>query len=806
MSYDHRKVEKKWQKYWEDEKLYVTDLNDVEKPKAYILGMIPYPSGSGLHVGHPEGYTATDIMARYQRMNNYNVLHPMGWDGFGLPAEQYAIKTGNPPEQFTLENIKTFKKQLKSLGLSYDWSKEINTTDPHYYKWTQWIFIQLYEKGLAEIIDTEVNWCEELGTVLANEEIVNIDGKMVSERGHFPVVKKFMKQWVLKITQYAERLLEGLDDLDWPDSVKEMQRNWIGKSEGATINFPVVDHDETIEVYTSRPDTIFGLSYVVLAPEHPLVDKLVTKEHKKAVKAYRDKTKMKSDLERGELNKDKTGEFIGAYVTNPVNNEEVPVWIADYVLYNYGTGAVMAVPGHDERDYEFAQKYDLPIKYIIEGSKKNVNIEDGAHINSAFLDGLHNEAAKTKAITWLERKHHGKRAVNYKLRDWIFARQRYWGEPFPVIHYEDGTIELVDEKDLPVVLPAMTNYKPAGDGQPPLAKAKKWVKVKRDDGVVGYRDTNTMPQWAGSCWYYIAYLMKNGNDYLALDSPEVKKLAEHWLPVDLYIGGAEHAVLHLLYARFWHKVLFDCGVVASDEPFQKLYNQGMILGTDNRKMSKSLGNVINPNDIVQSHGADTLRLYEMFMGPLDQTKPWSEAGLDGARKFIDRVYRLFTEKVKLKEDNDNKLDTIYHQTIKKVTEDFKTLNYNTAISQMMIFINEAYQHDEMYDEYAIGFIKVFFTICPHVGSELYQLLGYKDVLDYTEWPTYDEALTIEENITIVVQVNGKVRAKIETERNIAEGDFKTLAYANDNVNSHVEGKEIVKEIFVANKLLNIVVK
>ncbi|MEG0364750.1 MAG: leucine--tRNA ligase [Erysipelotrichales bacterium] len=806
MSYNHLEVEPKWQKHWEDNKVFKTDTNEKGE-KLYVLDMFPYPSGVGLHVGHPEGYTATDVYSRFKRMQGYNVLHPMGWDAFGLPAEQFAIETGNHPREFTQKNIEVFKAQIKSLGFSYDWDKEIDTTDSRYFKWTQWIFIQLHNMGLAEIQNIEVNWCEGLGTVLANEEILNVDGEMRSERGNFPVVKKPMKQWVLKITEYADRLIDDLEDLDWPESVKEMQKNWIGKSEGAQLHFSVEDSELCIVAFTTRPDTLFGATYIVLAPEHNIVEQITTAQQKDAVIDYQNKAKAKTDLERTELNKDKTGVFTGAYAINPVNNKRMPIWISDYVLVSYGTGAIMAVPAHDQRDYDFAKEFDLEITPVIEGDiTKEAFNGDAAHINSDFINGMKNEEAIKTMLEYLEENKIGEAHTNYKLRDWIFARQRYWGEPFPVIHYEDGTIEIADEADLPIELPDMEEFKPTGTGESPLANATDWLYVTREDGVKGRRDTNTMPQWAGSCWYYIAFILKNEDGYLPLDDKKTQDLINEWLPVDLYIGGAEHAVLHLLYARFWHKILFDCGVVKTKEPFYKLYNQGMILGENGVKMSKSLGNVINPNDIIESHGADSLRMYEMFMGPLDQMKKWSTTGLDGSRKFIDRVYRLVTQENIASKENDGKLDLVYNQTIKKIGEDYDSLHFNTAISQMMIFVNEAYKVDSIYEEYLNGFVQAFSCLAPHIGAELWQILGNETELAYSPWPKYDETKIVDSSITIVVQVNGKVRAKIATNLDIQEDEFKEIAYANENVKTHLEGKNIVKEIFVKNKLLNVVVK
>ncbi|WP_423364634.1 leucine--tRNA ligase [Mycoplasma sp. P36-A1] len=806
MSYNHIEIEKKWQNYWLSNKTYKT-YNDSPKEKVFILDMFPYPSGAGLHVGHPEGYTATDIFSRYKRMKGFNVLHPMGWDAFGLPAEQYAIETGNHPREFTQKNIQTFKNQIQSLGFSYDWDREVDTTDPKFYRWTQWIFIQLYNKGLAEIQNIEVNWCEGLGTVLANEEIEVEDGKMYSERGHFPVIKKPMSQWVLKITDYAERLLEDLDDLDWPESVKEMQRNWIGKSEGAIVEFKVENSNEIIEAFTTRADTLFGATYIVLAPEHPLIPSIQTEEYKEKIKNYQILAKSKTDLERTELSKDKTGEFTGAYAINPVSGKKMPIWISDYVLASYGTGAIMAVPAHDERDYEFAKKFDLTITPVINGDiSKEAFTDDAVHINSEFLDGLYKKDAINKMLLWLEEHKCGKRQINYKLRDWIFARQRYWGEPFPVIHWEDGTVSIADIEDLPIILPEMEEFKPSGTGESPLANATDWLEVVREDGVKGRRDTNTMPQWAGSCWYYIAYIIKDGDDYLDLTKQETRDLINKWLPVDLYVGGAEHAVLHLLYSRFWHKVLYDVNVVNTKEPYQKLFNQGMILGENGVKMSKSLGNVINPNEIVESHGADSLRLYEMFMGPLEQMKKWSTTGLDGARRFIDRVYRLLTKEGFITSENNKSLDFIYNQTVKKVSEDYETLGFNTAISQMMIFVNEAYKQESLYDEYVKGLIQMLGCITPHICNELWEKLGFEGNMDYATWPSYDESKLTLDNVVVVVQVNGKVRAKIEVAKDTTQQDMKKIVSQNENVMSHLKDKTIVKEIFIPNKILNIVVK
>lgn len=758
MSFNHQDIEKKWQGYWEENKTFRTP-DETEKPKFYALDMFPYPSGAGLHVGHPEGYTATDILSRMKRMQGYNVLHPMGWDAFGLPAEQYALDTGNSPAEFTEHNINTFRNQIKSLGFSYDWDREVNTTDPNYYKWTQWIFLKLFEKGLAYVDEVPVNWCPALGTVLANEEI--IDGK--SERGGHPVERRPMRQWMLKITAYGDRLLEDLDELDWPESLKDMQRNWIGRSEGAEVHFNIDGTDEKFTVFTTRPDTLFGATYCVLAPEHALVAEITTAEQKEAVEAYINAVKMKSDLERTELAKEKTGVFTGAYAVNPVNGEKLPIWIADYVLATYGTGAVMAVPAHDERDYEFASVFNLPMKEVVKGGDitKEVYTGDGAHVNSAFLDGLNKEEAIAKMIEWLEVTSAGNQKVTYRLRDWLFSRQRYWGEPIPVIHWEDGTMTAVKEEELPLVLPKTENIRPSGTGESPLANIEEWVNVvDPETGKKGRRETNTMPQWAGSCWYYLRYIDPNNSEAL-VDPEKVKQ----WLPVDIYIGGAEHAVLHLLYARFWHKVLYDIGVVPTKEPFQQLFNQGMILGENNEKMSKSKGNVVNPDDIVASHGADTLRLYEMFMGPLDASIAWSENGLDGARRFLDRVWRLFVQdngelSEKITDAPNKELEKAYHQTVKKVTEDYAELRFNTAISQMMVFINDAYKAETLPKEYVEGFVKMIAPVAPHIGEELWSKLGYNETITYASWPTFDESKLVEDEVEIVVQVMGKVRAKL----------------------------------------------
>lgn len=798
MSYDHKQIETKWQHYWEENQTFKTDTADFSKPKYYTLDMFPYPSGQGLHVGHPEGYTATDIVTRYKRMQGFNVLHPMGFDAFGLPAEQFAIKTGHHPAEFTYNNIENFKRQIKSLGFSYDWDKQINTCDPEYYKWTQWIFKKLYEAGLAYVAEMPVNWCPELGTVLANEEV--IDGK--SERGGYPVYRKMMRQWVLKITEYAERLLDDLDEVDWPQSTKEMQKNWIGKSIGADVVFKIKDTNKEFTVFTTRCDTLFGATYCVMAPEHPFVDEITSFAQKAAVEAYKKECATKSDLQRTDLNKDKTGVFTGAYAINPVNGKEVPIWISDYVLISYGTGAIMAVPAHDTRDYEFAKKFHLPIIPVLEGG--NVEQEaytgDGLHINSEFLNGLGKEEAIHQMIVWLQDHHCGEKKITYKLRDWLFSRQRYWGEPIPIIHMEDGTTRTVDLSDLPLELPATDNYLPSEDGESPLARCTDWLNVEID-GVKGKRETNTMPQWAGSCWYYLRYIDPHNNNEIA-----DKKLSDHWLPVDLYIGGAEHAVLHLLYARFWHKFLYDLGVVSSKEPFQKLFHQGMILGPNGVKMSKSRGNVINPDEIVENFGADTLRVYEMFMGPLDASKPWSTTGVEGSRRWLERVYRLFAESNKLTDENDGSLDYIYHATVKKVTGDFESLSFNTSISQMMIFVNEAYKAKTVYKPYAEGIIKMLSCIAPHIGEEMWNKLGHESTLAYEPWPVYDESKLVVDEVEMAVQVNGKLRGKIIVNKDEDQETVKVAALALDNVKIHTEGKDIKKIIVVTNKIVNIVVK
>ncbi len=857
VAYNPAEIEPKWQSFWLENKTFkAEDFSD--KPKYYVLDMFPYPSGSGLHVGHPEGYTATDITCRFKRAQGFNVLHPMGWDAFGLPAEQYAMETGTHPSITTKKNIDNFRKQIQALGFSYDWDREVNTTDEHYYKWTQWIFTQLYKKGLAYIDEVPVNWCPALGTVLANEEV--IDGR--SERGNHPVIRKPMKQWMFKITKYAEQLLDGLEDLDWPEGVKEMQRNWIGKSTGAEVTFKVDGHEDAeIVVYTTRPDTLFGATYMVMSPEHALVEKLTTAEQLEAVKAYQEEAAKKSDLDRTELSTEKTGVFIGAYGINPVNGEKVPIWISDYVLATYGTGAIMAVPAHDTRDFEFAEKFGIEIKAIIKPSEKdatkeNVSVDDvvtgkvcwtgdGESFNSSNgdldINGLGVKEAKETTTKWLEAKDLGKAAVNYKLRDWLFSRQRYWGEPFPVIHMEDGSTRLVEEAALPVALPEMEEFKPSGTGESPLANATEWLEyVCPETGMTGRRETNTMPQWAGSCWYYLRYI-----DPLNEDAAWDKKKEEYWMPVDLYVGGAEHAVLHLLYSRFWHHVLYDLGLVSTAEPFQKLVNQGMILGLsykDSRgalvpndkveekdgkffnidngeeltefpaKMSKSLKNVVNPDDVIAEYGADAMRLYEMFMGPLEQTKPWQTSGVEGVYRFLHRSWKLIIDQDgELHESITNKpiskeLNRVLHQCIKKVTEDLENMRYNTAISAMMVFVNEFSKAKERNIDAIKQFVQLLAPFAPHLGEELWTRLGGTDTISYVAWPQFDEEALKLDEVEIIFQINGKVRGKVKVPAGISKDDMEKVALENENVKNHVEGKQIIKVIAVPGRLVNIVVK
>ena len=937
--YNHEEIEKKWREYWEKNETFKTDVWDFSKPKYYALDMFPYPSGVGLHAGHPEGYTATDIVSRMKRMQGYNVLHPIGFDSFGLPAEQFAIKTGKHPSGFTEANMETFRIQLKNLGLSYDWDREISTHDPNYYKWTQWIFIQLYKDGLAKYIDMPVNWCEELGTVLANDEV--IDGK--SERGGYPVVRKNMKQWVIDIPKYAEKLIDGLDTLDWPESTKEMQKNWIGKSIGAHVNFKVKDSNREFTVFTTRPDTLFGATYCVLSPEHELVDEITTDDKKEAVSFYKKEAAKKSEMERTELNKDKTGVFTGAYAINPVNGKEIPIWISDYVLATYGTGAIMAVPAHDQRDYDFAKEFGLEIIPVIEqvtgeireneshkdsivaviydekndkyltinwhelggrlfvggtrhenesaldcakreimeetgyndielvnecfpinhhyyaynknkafsitangllfklnsDRKVDTNLDDdekftvewvdrktieeevkdelhitvfnntlnpcayageGIHVNSDFINGLNKQDAIDKMIEWLEENKVGTKKVNYRLREWIFARQRYWGEPVPIVHYEDGTNEALDDKDLPLVLPELKDYQ-GKNGKAPLENDQDWVNIIYK-GKKAKRETSTMPGSAGSSWYYLRYIDPHNNNEIAN-----KELLKHWMPVDLYVGGPEHAVGHLLYSRMWGNYLYDKGISPVKEPFKKLVHQGMILGSNGLKMGKRHPKYcINPNDIAKKYGADTLRLYEMFMGPLEADKPWSDTGVEGARRWLDRVYRLYTEENKIKDEENKNLEKIFHQTVKKVTEDYETLNFNTAISQMMIFINAVYKEDVFPRKYAMDFIKLLNPIAPHMTEEIWSLMGHDNTIAYEEWPKYDIEKTKEDTFFMVVQVNGKVRGKIEVATDTSKEEMEKLAYEIENVKVHIEGHDIVKTIVVPKKLVNIVIK
>ena len=852
--------EPKWQAYWEENNTFQTNA-DSDLPPYYVLDMFPYPSGAGLHVGHVEGYTATDIVARYKKARGYEVLHPMGWDAFGLPAEQYALKTGTHPRETTEQNIETFTKQLKSLGFAYDWDREINTTDPEYYRWTQWIFLKLYEQDLAYIAEVPVNWCPALGTVLANEEV--IDGR--SERGGHPVVRKPMRQWMLKITEYADRLLEDLELIDWPEHLKEMQRNWIGRSRGAEVDFPV-DPETTggleanIRVFTTRPDTLFGATYMVLAPEHPLVDEITDDEHREAVEAYRDEAATKSDLERTELQDEKTGVFTGGYATNPVNGQRIPVWVADYVLYGYGTGAIMAVPGHDQRDWEFANAHDIDIVEVISGGDvtEEAHEGDGELVNSDFLDGLSVEEAKKEIIDWLEDEGHGKGAVSYKLRDWLFSRQRYWGEPFPVVHRnEDGEVVALPEEQLPLTLPEVEEYEPSGTGESPLATIEKWVDTEcPETGKPARRETNTMPQWAGSCWYYLRFIDPD-NEEAPIDFDLEKK----WMPVDLYVGGAEHAVLHLLYARFWHKVLYDVGVVSTKEPFQRVVNQGMILGTSYlayeteegellgpegagrddvtekpvhvdkvrwegdtpmhpdedvvldevvEKMSKSRGNVVNPDDVVDEYGADSLRLYEMFMGPLEQTKPWDPRGVTGVHRFLTRIWRLVcgddeSSSAIVDGSADDELQRQLHKTIKKVTEDTDELAFNTAIAAMMEYVNYLYKRDEVPRKAVAPLVQMLAPYAPHVAEELWVQLGYEPSVAEAGWPEYDEELTREKTYELAVQVQGKLRGTIDVPQDVEEEDAVAAAKENADVQRHLEGKEIRRVIFVPGRILNFVV-
>lgn len=797
MSYNHTEIEKKWQKYWEEHHTFKTDVYDFSKPKFYALDMFPYPSGVGLHAGHPEGYTATDIVSRMKRMQGFNVLHPMGYDSFGLPAEQYAINTGNHPEGFTQKNIETFSKQLKELGFDYDWDKVIATSDPSFYKWTQWIFKNLYLDGYAKYIDMPVNWCEELGTVLSNDEV--IDGK--SERGGYPVVRKNMKQWVIDQAAFGEQLLEGLDRIDWPASTKEMQRNWIGRSEGALIDFNVADSKCKFTVFTTRCDTLFGATYCVLSPEHEIIKEITTPSQKEAIEKYIEEASKKSELERTSLNKDKTGCFTGSYAENPANGKHIPIYISDYVLSTYGTGAIMAVPAHDTRDYEFAKKFNIDIIPVLEGGdiSKEAYTEDGIHINSGFLNGLNKEEAINKMLQYLEEKNIGQRKVNYKFREWIFARQRYWGEPVPIVHLDNGKIFVLPDEELPLVLPELSDYK-SKNGKAPLENAVEWKKYNHN-GVIGKRETSTMPGSAGSSWYFMRYVDPKNEQAFA-----DKKLLDHWLPVDLYIGGPEHTVGHLMYSRIWTKYLHQKGLINFDEPFKKLVHQGMILGTNGIKMGKRFPEfVVNPSDIVRDYGADTLRLYEMFMGPLEASKPWSNQGVEGAYKFINRVYRMIVENNMVVNEDVKELDKIYHQTVKKVTEDYETLAFNTAISQMMIFVNEVYKVNKISKQYAEGFVKLISCITPHLGEELWQLLGHDNTIAYEPWPTFDINLTKNDEITVVVQINGKIRDKLLVPVNTSKEELEKLALSSEKVIANLNGCTPKKIIVVPNKLVSIVI-
>jgi leucyl-tRNA synthetase len=796
--FDANKIEKKWQKYWIDNNTFKTDLWDFSKPKYYVLDMFPYPSGDGLHTGHVEGYTASDAIARMKRMQGYNVLHPMGWDAFGLPAEQYAIKTGNHPDGFTLKNIDTYKRQSIDCGFSYDWDKEINTSDPSYYKWTQWIFKNLFLDDLAKYIDMPVNWCEELGTVLANDEIIN----GLSERGGYPVVRKNLKQWVIDIPKYADKLLDNLEDLDWPNSTKEIQRNWIGKSVGAQISFKT-SNNEMISVFTTRPDTIFGATFLVVSPEHPILINNDFITNKKQVEEYKTNSSFKSELERTELSKEKTGVKIeGIYAINPLSDKQIPIYVADYILMNYGTGAIMAVPAHDQRDYEFAKKFNIDIIEVIKGGdiNKEAYIGNGIMINSSFLNGIDNknEAIK-KTIEYLNKNNLGEKTVNYKMREWIFARQRYWGEPIPMIHF-DNSIKALEDSELPLILPKLDDYSPSKKGLSPLSKALDWVNVTKD-GKEGKRETSTMPGSAGSSWYFLRYIDPKNDKEIAN-----YELLKHWLPVDLYIGGDEHAVGHLLYSRMWNNYLYDKGIVPYKEPFKKLIHQGMILGHNGEKMSKSKGNVVNPDIVVNEFGADTLRMYEMFMGPFEADKPWNENGIEGMRKFLDRVFRLITNNDKVIDKENFNLEKTYNYTVKKVTSDYENLKFNTAISQMMIFINDCYKEEYLPLEYAKGFVKLLNPLAPHITEEMWEMLGGDATISYESWPTYLEDKIKDEEFELVVQVNGKVRGKIIVSSDTKEEDMKKMALSIDNVAKYIENKEIIKVVVVFQKLVSIVIK
>ena len=800
MKYDHQKIEAKWQDYWEKNKTFKTQVN-LKKKKLYILDMFPYPSGSGLHVGHPLGYTATDIYSRYKRLQGFNILHPIGWDAFGLPAEQYAIKTGTHPAETTEKNIERYRKQLQMLGFSYDWDREINTTDPKYYKWTQWIFLKLYKKGLAYEAEAPVNWCPELKAVLSNEEVV--DGK--SHIGNHPVFRVPMRQWMLRITNYAESLLTGLENLDWPDSVKELQRNWIGKSEGVNINFNLPSINTNIMVYTTRPDTLFGSTYLVMSPEHPLVNNLVAEDQKETVRNYCEEASKKSDLDRGELNKNKTGVPLNTVAINPVNDQEIPIWVADYVLMGYGTGAIMAVPGHDNRDFEFATKFKLPIVEVVLGGDISeaafTDNENGIMVNSSNiygldLNGLKVQDAIQKTIEWLTLQGRGEKSVQYKLRDWLFSRQRYWGEPIPIIHQENGEIAPLTESDLPLTLPTVHKYEPTGTGESPLAGIDKWINTKS-----GKRESNTMPQWAGSCWYYLRYIDPENND-----EPWDKELESYWMPVDLYVGGIEHAVLHLLYSRFWHHVLYDLDLVSTREPFQKLFNQGMIMGEDGQKMSKSRGNVINPDDVVREYGADSFRLYEMFMGPLEKSKPWNTKGLQGCRRFLQKVWNLYTDDSKIILNNCANAETkiILHKTIKKVTVDLDNLRFNTAISQMMIFVNHLQEQKTLDKEVLNNFLILLNPFSPHITEEINELFNQNKKINQKLWPKYDNSILVDKTVIIVVQINGKTKDTLSIAKDSSKEEVKQKVKNLNSFKRYIMGKKIKREVYVQNRLINYV--
>ncbi|MBN1795940.1 MAG: leucine--tRNA ligase [Sedimentisphaerales bacterium] len=844
--YDFNSIEKKWQGYWDENKTFRAVDCDNSRSKYYVLDMFPYPSGQGLHVGHPEGYTASDIVARYKRLKGFNVLHPMGYDAFGLPAEQYAVQTGTHPKITTEKNIDNIRRQIKSLGFSYDWDREVNTTDPDYYKWTQWIFIKFFnsyfdeteqkakpieqlpipqglneeekqkyidEHRLAYEAEVAVNWCPELGTVLANEEVVG----GLSERGGHPVIRKPMRQWMLRITKYAERLLDDLKEVDWPYSIKKLQEDWIGKSIGAEVDFAIDGYDDVIRVFTTRPDTLFGATYMVMAPEHPLVDKITTNDCREAIKRYREEAAKKSDLDRTDLAKEKTGVATGAYAINPVNNEKIPIWISDYVLISYGTGAIMAVPAHDERDFEFAKKFDLPIIAVVKPDDAELAgqvekgqacfIGDGTAINSGKFDGLSTAQFKEKITEWLAEMDLGEEAINYKLRDWLFSRQRYWGEPFPLLHKESGEIISIPEDKLPLILPEVEDYKPSGTGEPPLANAKDWLSVTLSDGSKARRETNTMPQWAGSCWYYLRYLDPD-NDKCGWD----KEKEKYWMNVDLYVGGAEHAVLHLLYSRFWHKFLYDLGYVSTKEPFHKLVNQGMILGEDGQKMSKSRGNVVNPDKVIADYGADSMRLYEMFMGPLEAVKPWSMQGVEGVHRFLQRLWRLIIDEDTgnisdaIKDaDADEETMRIVHQTVKKVTNDIESFGFNTAISQMMICLNHLIKQKTLPKQLIEKLILILSPFAPHIAEELWHRMRHNDTLAYEAWPEYDEQLTKEKEIELAVQVNGKIKDKIIVSAEAGDEQIKEKAMAGEKVQQALGGKQPKKVIVIKSRLVNIVV-